>query len=109
MDSMVEKITEDHESPKIQPEENRINKPRENPLKKIKETEKEDKSPPQTNSNAKFDEFNQAAQVKQPFKKENCWDSSSKLNSFLENISYERTSINEMKTNQSPENSHLKM
>lgn len=105
MDSMVEKITEDHESPEIQPEENRINKPRENPLKKIKETEKEDKSPQQTSS----DEFNQTAQVKQPFKKENCWDSSSKLNSFLENVSYERTSMNEMKTNHSPENSHLKM
>ena len=38
MDSMVEKITEDHESPEIQPEENQTNKPRENPLKKIKET-----------------------------------------------------------------------
>lgn len=104
MDSMVEKITEDHESPEIQPEENRINKPRENPLKKIKENEKEDKSPQQTSS----DEFNQTAQVKQPFKKENCWDSSSKLNSFLENVSYERTSMNEIK-NHSPENSHLKM
>lgn len=104
MDSMVEKITEDHESPEIEPEENRINKPRENPLKKIKETEKEDKSPQQTSS----DEFKQTAQVKQPFKKENCWDSSSKLNSFLENVSYERTSMNEIK-NHSPENSHLKM
>jgi len=104
MDSMVEKITEDHESPEIQPEENRINKPRENPLKKIKETEKEDKSPQQTNS----DEFKQTAQVKQPFKKENCWDSSSKLNSFLENVSYDRTSMNEIK-NHSPENSHLKV
>ena len=106
MDSMVEKITEDHESPAIQPEENRINKPRENPLKKIKETEKEDKSPQQTSS----DEFNQTAQVKQPFKKENCWDISSKLNTFLEDVSYERTSTtNEIKTNHSPENSHLKM
>lgn len=105
MDSMVEKITEDHESPAIQPEENRINKPRENPLKKIKEAEKEDKSPQQTSS----DEFNQTAKVNQPFKKENCWDSSSKLNSFLENVSYERTSMNEIKTNHSPENSHLKM
>lgn len=63
MDSMVEKITEDHESPEIQPEENQTNKPRENPLKKIdnislapmhhlmceaiEETKKEDKNPQQ--------------------------------------------------------------